>query len=54
MTRGAYLEDQLTWDWGPEGEETETQTCPPPTEHGGEGSGLKVSLGLWDLEAPTW
>ncbi|XP_040490468.1 polyserase-2 isoform X3 [Ursus maritimus] len=34
VTRGAYLEDQLTWDWGPEGEETETQTCPPPTEHG--------------------
>lgn len=38
VTRGAYLEDQLTWDWGPEGEETETQTCPPTTEHGGEGS----------------
>ncbi|XP_016073126.1 PREDICTED: polyserase-2 [Miniopterus natalensis] len=34
VTRGAYLEDQLTWDWGPEGEETETQTCPPHTEHG--------------------
>ncbi|XP_044089315.1 polyserase-2 isoform X3 [Neovison vison] len=34
VTRGAYLEDQLTWDWGPEGEETETQTCPPTTEHG--------------------
>lgn len=36
VTRGAYLEDQLTWDWGPEGEETENQTCPPHTEHGGE------------------
>ncbi|XP_015426180.1 PREDICTED: polyserase-2 [Myotis davidii] len=34
VTRGAYLEDQLTWDWGPEGEETETHTCPPHTEHG--------------------
>lgn len=34
VTRGAYLEDQLTWDWGPEGEETETQTCPPTTERG--------------------
>ncbi|XP_014385273.1 PREDICTED: polyserase-2 [Myotis brandtii] len=34
VTRGAYLEDQLTWDWGPEGEETETQTCPSHTEHG--------------------
>lgn len=36
VTRGAYLEDQLTWDWGPEGEETETQICPLHTEHGGE------------------
>lgn len=36
VTRGAYLEDQLAWDWGPEGEETETRTCPPHTEHGGE------------------
>ncbi|XP_047389041.1 polyserase-2 isoform X1 [Sciurus carolinensis] len=34
VTRGAYLEDQLAWDWGSEGEETETQTCPPHTEHG--------------------
>lgn len=34
VTRGAYLEDQLTWDWGPDGEETETQTCPPYTQHG--------------------
>ncbi|XP_014649997.1 PREDICTED: polyserase-2 [Ceratotherium simum simum] len=34
VTRGAYLEDQLAWDWGPEGEETEIQTCPPHTEHG--------------------
>ncbi|KAM8951324.1 polyserase-2 isoform 3-T3 [Lycaon pictus] len=34
VTRGAYLEDQLTWDWGSEGEETDTQTCPPHTEHG--------------------
>ncbi|XP_004386751.1 polyserase-2 isoform X2 [Trichechus manatus latirostris] len=34
VTRGAYLEDQLVWDWGPEGEEMETQTCPPHTEHG--------------------
>ncbi|KAM5197844.1 polyserase-2 isoform 3-T3 [Hipposideros larvatus] len=34
VTRGAYLEDQLAWDWGPEEEETETQTCPPTTEHG--------------------
>nr|XP_055155630.1 polyserase-2 isoform X2 [Symphalangus syndactylus] len=34
VTRGAYLEDQLAWDWGPDGEETETQTCPPHTEHG--------------------
>ncbi|XP_058296268.1 polyserase-2 isoform X3 [Hylobates moloch] len=36
VTRGAYLEDQLAWDWGPDGEETETQTCPPHTEHGGQ------------------
>lgn len=35
VTQGAYLEDQLTWDWGPEGEETEKQTCPTHTEHGG-------------------
>ncbi|XP_023565933.1 polyserase-2 [Octodon degus] len=34
VTRGAYLEDQLAWDWGPEGEVTEPQTCPPHTEHG--------------------
>ncbi|XP_074202137.1 polyserase-2 isoform X5 [Camelus bactrianus] len=34
VTRGAYLEDQLAWDWGPEGEETETHICPPHTEHG--------------------
>nr|KAF6441981.1 serine protease 36 [Rousettus aegyptiacus] len=34
VTRGAYLEDQLAWDWGSEGEETKTQTCPPRTEHG--------------------
>lgn len=34
VTQGAYLEDQLTWDWGPDGEETETQTCPPHTQHG--------------------
>ncbi|ERE79035.1 polyserase-2-like protein [Cricetulus griseus] len=34
VTQGAYLEDQLTWDWGPEGEETEKQICPPHTEHG--------------------
>ncbi|XP_017167876.1 polyserase-2 isoform X5 [Mus musculus] len=34
VTQGAYLEDQLTWDWGPEGEETEKQTCPTHTEHG--------------------
>ncbi|XP_042522530.1 polyserase-2 isoform X3 [Dipodomys spectabilis] len=34
VTRGAYLEDQLAWDWGPEGEETVTQTCPPRTVHG--------------------
>ncbi|XP_004479518.3 polyserase-2 [Dasypus novemcinctus] len=34
VTRGAYLEDQLAWDWGPEGEETESQACPPPTDHG--------------------
>ncbi|XP_037363076.1 polyserase-2 [Talpa occidentalis] len=34
VTRGAYLEDQLAWDWGPEWEKIETQTCPPPTEQG--------------------
>uniref|UniRef100_A0A2K6DHC0 Polyserase-2 n=1 Tax=Macaca nemestrina TaxID=9545 RepID=A0A2K6DHC0_MACNE len=34
VTQGAYLEDQLTWDWGPDGEETETQTCPTHTQHG--------------------
>nr|XP_017193258.2 polyserase-2 [Oryctolagus cuniculus] len=34
VARGAYLEDQLAWDWGPEGEETETHTCPMHTEHG--------------------
>lgn len=44
VTRGAYLEDQLAWDWGPEGEETETQTCPPHTEHGGEQGN---PVGLW-------
>lgn len=42
VTRGAYLEDQLAWDWGPEGEETKIQSCPPATEHGGE-------EGLWGL-----
>lgn len=36
VARGAYLEDQLAWDWSPEGEETETQICPPSTEYGGE------------------
>ncbi|XP_040828879.1 polyserase-2 isoform X2 [Ochotona curzoniae] len=34
VARGAYLEDQLAWDWGPDGEETEPHTCPPHTEHG--------------------
>ncbi|XP_073071390.1 polyserase-2 isoform X14 [Manis javanica] len=34
VARGAYLEDQLAWDWSPEGEETETQICPPTTEYG--------------------
>lgn len=40
VARGAYLEDQLAWDWGPDGEETEPHTCPPHTEHGGEQEGL--------------
>ena len=50
VTRGAYLEDQLAWDWGPEGEETEAQTCPPHTEHGGEEGplGLRGSWGCLD------
>uniref|UniRef100_A0A8C9C1Q7 Polyserase-2 n=1 Tax=Phocoena sinus TaxID=42100 RepID=A0A8C9C1Q7_PHOSS len=49
VTRGAYLEDQLAWDWGPEGEETETQTCPPHTEHGACGLRPEPALtgGLW-------
>ncbi|XP_006896660.1 PREDICTED: polyserase-2 [Elephantulus edwardii] len=34
VTKEVYLEDQLDWNWGPEREETETQTCPPHTEHG--------------------
>lgn len=42
VTQGAYLEDQLTWDWGPEGEETEKQTCPPHTEHGGEQGSVRL------------
>lgn len=47
VTREAYVEDQLAWDWGPEGEETETQTCPPHTEYGGEEApvGLRGSWG---------
>lgn len=45
VTQGAYLEDQLTWDWGPEGEETEKQICPPHTEHGGE-QGVCETLGV--------
>nr|KAF6283794.1 serine protease 36 [Pipistrellus kuhlii] len=45
VTRGAYLEDQLAWDWGPEGEETETQTCPSHTETG--------ACGLRPEPAPT-
>ncbi|XP_063083158.1 polyserase-2 [Cavia porcellus] len=45
VTRGAYLEDQLAWDWGPEGEITEPQTCPPHTEHG--------ACGLRPEAAPT-
>lgn len=36
VTRGAFLEDQLDWDWGAEWEKTDTETCPPHTEHGGE------------------
>lgn len=40
VTQGAYLEDQLTWDWGPEGEETET--CPPHAEHGGEQGSVRL------------
>ncbi|PNI17890.1 PRSS36 isoform 3 [Pan troglodytes] len=43
VTRGAYLEDQLAWDWGPDGEETETQTCPPHTEHGACGLRLEAA-----------
>lgn len=50
VTRGAYLEDQLAWDWGPEGEETETQTCPSHTESGGEEGGLGLGPGgAWTL-----
>lgn len=47
MTQGAYLEDQLTWDWGPEGEETEKQICPPHTEHGGEQWSVRLK-GSWE------
>nr|XP_021517682.1 polyserase-2 isoform X4 [Meriones unguiculatus] len=49
VTQGAYLEDQLTWDWGPEGEETEKQTCPPRTEHGACGLKPKATAAgvLW-------
>ncbi|XP_018867160.3 polyserase-2 [Gorilla gorilla gorilla] len=43
VTRGAYLEDQLAWDWDPDGEETETQTCPPHTEHGACGLRLEAA-----------
>lgn len=42
VTQGAYLEDQLTWDWGPEGEETEKQMCPTHTEHGGEQGSVRL------------
>ncbi|OBS63483.1 hypothetical protein A6R68_08037, partial [Neotoma lepida] len=64
VTQGAYLEDQLTWDWGPEGEETEKQICPPHTEHGACGlrpkaapaevhvTGNRVCTGI--LVAPGW
>lgn len=31
VTRGAYLEDQLDWNWS---EQTDTQTCPLHLEHG--------------------
>lgn len=51
MTRGAYLEDQLAWDWGPEGEETEAQTCPPHTENGGEEGALGLR-GPWGCLDP--
>ncbi|XP_036050253.1 polyserase-2 isoform X4 [Onychomys torridus] len=49
VTQGAYLEDQLTWDWGPEGEETEKQICPPHTEHGACGLRPKATAAgvLW-------
>ncbi|XP_014443164.1 polyserase-2 isoform X3 [Tupaia chinensis] len=43
VTRGAYLEDQLVWDWGLEGGETEIQTCPPHTEHGACGLRQKAA-----------
>ncbi|KAG8513569.1 LOW QUALITY PROTEIN: Polyserase-2, partial [Galemys pyrenaicus] len=45
VTREAYLEDQLAWDWGPEWEKIETQTCPPHTEQG--------ACGLRPEPAPT-
>ncbi|KAM6155886.1 polyserase-2 [Rhynchocyon petersi] len=32
VTQGGYLEEQLAWNWGPEWEEMETQTCPHHTE----------------------
>ena len=51
VTRGAYLEDQLAWDWGPEGEETEALTCPPHTENGGEEGALGLR-GPWGCLDP--
>lgn len=46
VTRGAYLEDQLAWDWGPEGADTEPQTCPSHTEH--------RACGLRPEASPAW
>ncbi|XP_039767211.1 polyserase-2 [Ornithorhynchus anatinus] len=34
VTHGAYLEDQLAWDWNPKGEEMKNQTCPRSTAQG--------------------
>ncbi|XP_004615957.1 polyserase-2 isoform X1 [Sorex araneus] len=49
VTRGAYLEDQLAWNWGAEWEKTEEETCPPHIEQGACGLRPEPASkrGLW-------